>query len=93
MTSLFVEEMAGNTVRHGFVPGRPGSVELRLICNDGAQVIRLRDNGIPFDPLDWLKRNNPDNPTSGVGIRIIVSLASEVYCTPAMGLNNLMVII
>ena len=93
MTSLFVEEMAGNTVQHGFVPGRNGSVELRLICSGDIQMIRLRDDGVPFDPLEWLKRNHPEDPTSGVGIRIIVSLASEVRCTPAMGMNNLMVII
>ena len=93
MTSLFVEEMAGNTVLHGFVPGRPGSVDLRLICREDSQIIRLRDNGGPFDPLEWLKRNHPEDPASGVGIRILVSLASEVRCTPAMGLNNLMVII
>ena len=93
MTSLFVEEIAGNTVLHGFVPGRSCSVDLRLICGGGTQVIRLRDNGVPFDPLDWLKRNHPEDPVSGAGIRIIVGLASEVRCTPAMGLNNLMVII
>ena len=93
MTSLFVEEMAGNTVQHGFVPGRDCSVDLRLICREGSQVIRLRDNGVPFDPLEWLKRNQPEDPASGAGIRIIVGLASEVTCTPAMGLNNLMVVI
>ena len=93
MTSLFVGEMAGNTVQHGFVPGRSGSVDLRLICRDGTQVIRLRDNGVPFDPAEWLKRNHPEDPASGAGIRIIVGLASEVRCTPAMGLNNLMVIL
>ena len=93
MTSLFVEEMAGNTVSHGFREGKPGSIDLRLIYRADSQVIRLRDNGAPFDPADWLRRNHPEDPASGAGIRIIVGLAKDVTYVPAMGLNNLVITI
>lgn len=90
-TSLFIEEMAGNTVMHGFRKGKSGHIDLRVICKQGTLVIRIRDDGIPFDPVDWLKRNHPDDPLSGVGIRIIVGLAEEVRYVPAMGLNNILI--
>ena len=91
MTSLFVEEMAGNTVQHGFLPGKPGCVDLRLICHEGSRVIRLRDNGMPFDPVAWYERNHPEDPASGIGIRIIIGLTKDVQYIPAMGLNSFMV--
>ena len=90
-TSLFVEEIAGNTIQHGFDEEKKGSIDLRLIYRDGNQVIRFRDNGVPFDPADWLRRNHPENPASGAGLRIIVGLAREVEQIPAMNLNNLMI--
>ena len=93
VTSLFVEEMTGNTVQHGFSEGQKGSIDLRLVYKENEQVIRLRDNGKPFDPVNWLERNHPDDPTSGAGIRIIVGLAKEVRYVQAMGLNNIMILI
>ena len=83
--------MAGNTIQHGIKEGKKGSIDLRLIYRDGSQVIRFRDNGVPFDPADWLRRNHPEDPVSGAGLRIIVGLAKEVEYLPAMGLNNLMI--
>lgn len=93
LTSLFVEEMAGNTVQHGFPKGRKGSIDLRLVYGENSKVIRLRDNGMPFDPVDWLERNHPEDPASTTGISLIVGLAKDVQYIPAMGLNNLMVLL
>lgn len=92
LTALFVEEMAGNTVQHGFLDQHPCSIELRFLYGTEMRSIRLRDNGRPFDPLDWIERNHPEDPCSGAGIRIIVGLAKEVQYIPTMGLNNLMVL-
>ncbi|MCR5587780.1 MAG: ATP-binding protein [Lachnospiraceae bacterium] len=90
LISLFIEEMAGNTVRYGF-GDKAGNVDIRLICHDGEQMIRIRDNGKPFDPVEWFKKNEPEDPASGVGIRMIVKLSKEVQYIPAMGLNNLVI--
>lgn len=93
LTSLFVEEMAGNTVQHGFRRGRGGYINLRLVYSKKSRVIRLRDNGMPFDPVDWLRRNRPEDPTKTTGISMIVGLAKDVRYIPAMGLNNLMLVL
>lgn len=91
MAALFVEEMAVNTILHGFPEGRRGSIDLRLVYGEEAKVIRLRDNGRPFDPAEWLRRNQTEDPSSGVGIRIVIGLAKDVLYIPAMGLNNLVI--
>lgn len=89
--SLFVEEMAGNAVQHGF-QGRGGHVvELRLILREGKRLIRLRDNGIPFDPVKWLEANVPEGPEESLGIRMIVGLAKNVDYIPSMGMNQVIV--
>lgn len=89
--SLFVEEMAGNVVQHGF-QGRGGHVvELRLILREDKRLIRLRDNGIPFDPVKWLEANAPEGPENSLGIRMIVGLAKDVNYIPSMGMNQMIV--
>lgn len=89
--SLFIEEMAGNTILHGFGKTRNGRVEVKLILKDGKRMIRLKDNGIPFDPVKWLRQNHPEDPEANIGIRMIVGLARRIYYVPAMGINNLIV--
>jgi anti-sigma regulatory factor (Ser/Thr protein kinase)/succinate dehydrogenase hydrophobic anchor subunit len=89
--ALFAEEMASNAVEHGFSEKKPGYLDIRYVYSPEKQVIRFRDNGKPFDPVDWLKRNQSEDKLSGAGIRIIVGLAHEVKYIPALGLNNLMI--
>lgn len=89
--SLFVEEMAGNTVRHGFQSVRDGRVELKLILKEDKRLIRMKDNGIPFDPIKWLEQNHSEDPTQNIGIKMIVGLAGVVQYVPAMSINTLLV--
>ena len=93
MTSLFVEEVAGNTVQHGFPNRREGRINLKIIYRKDKQIIRFRDNGVPFDPVEWLKCCKAKDPTSAMGISMIVGLAKDVQYVPAMGLNNLMIVL
>ena len=92
-TALFVEEMAGNSIIYGGKNNRNVQVDVRVICYDGRLTIRLRDDGTPFDPIGWLAKNSPDDPASGIGIKIITGLAKDVQYIPTLGLNNLIMIL
>ena len=89
--SLFIEEMSGNAVRHGISGMKNGIVEIKLILNDEKKLIRIKDNGRPFDPVSWLEENHPEDPAANIGIRMVVGLAKEVAYVPAMSINNLLV--
>ena len=89
--ALFIEEMAKNTVQYGFEKVRNGRIELRLILRDQKKIIRIKDNGRPFDPLRWLEENNPKDPEKNMGIRMLVALAKKVHYIPGMELNNIIV--
>ncbi len=91
MTALFIEETVGNSLTHVGPKGKPVHVDLRVIVKEDSQIIRIRDDGKPFDPVDWYAKNNPQDPASGLGIRLIMKLAKDVKYIPAMGLNNLMI--
>lgn len=91
--SLFLEEMLRNIIEYGYKDNREKCIDIRVIHTENRQVIRIRDNGVPFDPLEWYKRNNPEDPASGFGIRMVMALAKDVRYVPTMELNNLMLIL
>ncbi|MBR1635934.1 MAG: ATP-binding protein [Lachnospiraceae bacterium] len=93
LVSLFIEEMGGNAVRHGVEGKRNGIVEIKLILNDEKKLIRIKDNGRPFDPVSWLNENHPEDPAANIGIRMIVGLAKDIQYVPAMNINNLLLYI
>lgn len=91
LASLFVEELAKNTITHGFARDRRGTVDIRLVFSEDSRVIRFRDNGKPFNPVEWLEKNHPEDPPSCIGIRMIVAMAKEVSYISAVDWNNLMI--
>ena len=93
MLALFIEEMAGNTILHGYPEGKKGDVDLRFVFRDDSGVIRLRDDGKPFDPVTWLEKNSGEDPASGLGIRVVTGLAKSVHYMASMEMNNLMIVL
>lgn len=93
MVSLFIEELCGNTIRYGYQDGKEKMVDVRVVCSGDRRVIRIKDTAAPFDPVEWYRKNHPEDPSSGIGIRMVAGLAKDVRYVPAMGLNNLMLIL
>ena len=93
MLALFVEEMAGNTIEHGYNAGKKASVDLRFVFHEGTGVVRLRDDGKPFDPILWLEKNSGNDPVSGLGIRVVTGLARNVNYMASMEMNTIMIVL
>lgn len=85
--SLFIEELAGNVIKHAFKPGQKRSLDLTIIDKPNKLIIRIRDNGSPFDPLAYLSSGE----THGYGLLIIQKLAESIEYHRNMGLNNLII--
>ena len=84
LVPLAVEEMAANAVEHGFA----NDVKL-ILKRDGTLVLRMRDNGAVFNPMD-LDLSAAD-PCSAVGIRMLRQGVREVGYQNTVGLNNVVV--
>ena len=93
LIALCSEEMAVNSIQHGFSDGRKHSLELRTVISDQRIILRLRDNCRRFDPVEWNKVMNPDDSTKNIGLRIVFGKAEDVSYSSALDLNNVCVII
>ena len=90
LVPLAVEEMAANAVEHGFAKTKHPAIDVKLILKrDGTLVLRMRDNGTAFNPMD-LDLSAAD-PCSAVGIRMLRQGVREVEYQNTVGLNNVVV--
>lgn len=88
--ALFTEEMAGNMVDHGFPKDRwENSVDVRVGHKDGALILRLKDNCVPFDPAERWKMMDPERPEKNLGIRMVYAMAQEIQYQNILGMNVL----
>ena len=87
---LAVEEMAGNTVMHGFRKDRKNYVDLRIVNKD-VLTIRIRDNCPEFDPKKRLEQFSSDDPAANIGIKMIAGLSDEMIYQNTAGINTLMI--
>ena len=93
--SLAAEEIGNNIIRHGFRNRRRGGeIEMRMVCKDQQLVLRVRDNGVLFDPTEYMPEISDDvSPESHIGIRMIRELASEIVYTSTLKMNNLSLVL
>ncbi|MDR1421660.1 MAG: sensor histidine kinase [Coriobacteriales bacterium] len=66
---LVVNELVQNAVKHAFVGRDRGVVEISTASDGGAQIVRVRDDGIGFD--------TEVEPDGGFGLTIIKGLVLE----------------
>ncbi len=84
--ALCIEEMAGNTIQHGFArDDRRHHLNVRVICREGYWILRFRDDCRAFDPVDYL----PGHERDALGIRLVLAMAEDASYTYTLNLNNL----
>ena len=71
--ALIVEEAATNVIRHAFLPGERGEVELVVSLRPGQLVVAVEDRGMPFDP----SRFHPSEE-AGLGMKLMRAFADEL---------------
>jgi len=54
---LILEELFTNIVNHGFTDKEEHEIEIELSCCKGDMVIRIEDDGDPFNPMN---QSSPD---------------------------------
>ena len=83
--ALCIEEMAGNTIQHGFARDQKHhDLSVRLLQKEKDLVLRFRDDCSAFDPVHYIPKENED----ALGILLVTAFAKEAHYTYAMNLNN-----
>lgn len=90
--SLCVEEMVNNIFEHGFERNKNPSVDVRIVKQQDDFIIRIRDNGIPFNPKEYYELVHDEDVTAHIGIRMVFREAKSVTYTNTMNTNNLIIV-
>ena len=89
MLALFVEELCNNIITFGFTDKKKHSIDVRAIKLDDGWKLRIRDDCKRFDPTEWIKIHESDDPTKNIGIRMVCGMAKKINYLSTMELNNI----
>ncbi len=94
--SLVVDELAQNVVDYAYID-TPGDVEVAVTSTDETVVIKITDEGKPFDPLT--EAPAPDltspiesRPIGGLGVHFTKTLMDDVEYRRESGQNRLRIV-
>jgi len=78
---LAIEESVVNIISYAF-PGRKGEIEMSCESRKDSIVIELKDNGLPFNPLEKedpdITASVEDRKVGGLGIYLVKNIMDEV---------------
>ncbi len=88
--SLFLEEIAGNVVEHGFsADNKKHSVQVRIAVRPETLILSIKDDCVPFNIEQRRQMMDQEDVTKNIGIRLVSGIASEMHYQNILGLNVL----
>ena len=84
--ALCIEEMASNTVTHGFQRGKNNHLSVRVQHKADRWVLRFRDDCRAFDPVHYVPKGEMED---ALGLRLVMAMADDIRYTYSLNLNNL----
>jgi anti-sigma regulatory factor (Ser/Thr protein kinase) len=91
--NICLDELFTNIVSYGFDDDSQNLIKFTLNCDNNMVNINIEDNGIPFNPLEKIDPDFPENVESaqigGLGILIIRKLMDNVSYERKNGKNIL----
>lgn len=89
---LAVEEMTVNIITYGYKMKKDENIDIIVRINGDEIIIRIRDNGIPFNPFEYIPDKDMKEIESNIGgIAILKKIARSAEYSRALGFNNLII--
>lgn len=85
---LAVEEISANIVQYGYRSGK-NYMDISFTIQDDKYMLRIRDDGIPFNPLEYQQQK--EEAVALGGIALIKKMASEFQYMRVLNMNNTVV--
>lgn len=86
IVGLASEELVANIVTYGYKKGSRNYIDVNLKINKDTLILRIRDDGVPFDPTKYEFDEGEDYSTSG--IKLIENLSDKMSYMRILNLNN-----
>ena len=80
------EEMVSNIALYGYKKQKSSYVDVNVKVSDNDILLRIRDDGMPFDPTKYECEQNEEYRTGGIAL--ITGLADELNYMRVLNLNN-----
>lgn len=81
-----VEELAANIVLYGYRSDRQNYMDISFTIQDDKYLLRLRDDGVPFNPLEY-QEQEAEEVTVG-GIALLKKMAIGFQYMRVLNMNN-----
>jgi anti-sigma regulatory factor (Ser/Thr protein kinase) len=91
--NLCLDELFTNIVSYGFKDDSAHVIKFKINLNGNVLVLKIEDNGMPFNPLIKKESELPANiknaKIGGLGIHIVKKLMDDIYYQRKRGKNRL----
>lgn len=87
---LIAEELTANIVRFGKEKKTKSFIDIRLSISKNEIVLRIRDDGVPFNPVLYIKKQGAEN---SIGLNLVNKMAKKFDYTYALNFNNTAVVL
>lgn len=86
MIALAAEEMISNIIVYGYNSHKQNFIDINFKIISDKIVLRIRDDGVPFDPTKYDFDNNDNYST--MGIKMVLDLTDNMQYMRIINLNN-----
>ena len=86
MIGLSAEEMISNIITYGYKNKKQNFIDVNLKKLDETLILRIRDDGMPFDPTKYETDNDKNYTTSG--IKLVSGITNKMQYMRILNLNN-----
>ncbi|MBR6071205.1 MAG: ATP-binding protein [Acholeplasmatales bacterium] len=86
MIGLSAEEMISNIILYGYNNRKQSFIDVNLKKIDDTLILRIRDDGMPFNPTEYEINDSLEYTTSG--IKLVESITNKMTYMRILNLNN-----
>ena len=86
VVGLAAEEMVANVIEYGYKKQKPNYIDVNVKVGDGELILRLRDDGMPFDPVAYEPKEHDEYEIHG--LELIKKMSVTMKYVRTINLNN-----
>ncbi len=88
LVGLALEEICANIIRYGYRGDNRSFIDISFTIQDGSYLLRVRDDGVPFNPMEYQAKEDESGKVILGGIALIRRIMTDFQYTRVLNMNN-----
>lgn len=88
LIGLALEEICANIVRYGYQGDKRSFIDISFTIQAGNYILRIRDDGVPFNPLEYQAEEKETGEVVLGGIALIRKIMTSFQYMRVLNMNN-----